>query len=53
VLKTEMGAITVRASADTKLQVGQTMGLMVTSRHNNWFHATSGVRMWAACGVWF
>jgi len=43
----------VRAPADTKLQVGQTMGLMVTSRHNNWFHATSGVRMWAACGVWF
>jgi multiple sugar transport system ATP-binding protein len=45
VVKTEAGAITVRAPANTKLQVGQTIGLTVSSRHNNWFHATSGVRL--------
>ncbi|MDH4480067.1 MAG: ABC transporter ATP-binding protein [Rhodoferax sp.] len=45
VVKTEVGAITVRAPANTKLQVGQTIGLTVSSRHNNWFHSTSGVRL--------
>ncbi len=45
VVKTEAGAITVRAPANTKLQVGQTIGLTVSSRHNNWFHMTSGVRL--------
>ena len=45
VVKTEVGAITVRAPANTKLQVGQTIGLTVSSRHNNWFHTTSGVRL--------
>jgi len=45
VVKTEAGAITVRAPANTKLQVGQTIGLTVSSRHNNWFHTTSGVRL--------
>ena len=44
VVKTEVGAITVRAPANIKLQVGQTIGLTVSSRHNNWFHTTSGVR---------
>jgi multiple sugar transport system ATP-binding protein len=45
VVKTAVGAITVRAPANTKLQVGQTIGLTVSSRHNNWFHTTSGVRL--------
>ena len=45
VVKTEAGPITVRAPANTKLQVGQTIGLTVSSRHNNWFHTTSGVRL--------
>ena len=45
VVKTEVGAITVRAAANTKLQVGQTIGLTVSSRHNNWFDTTSGVRL--------
>ena len=45
VVKTEAGTITVRAPANTKLQVGQTIGLTVSSRHNNWFHTTSGVRL--------
>ena len=35
VVKTEAGTITVRAPANTKLQVGQTIGLTVSSRHNN------------------
>jgi len=45
VVKTEVGAITVRAPANTRLQVRQTIGLTVSSRHNNWFHTTSGVRL--------
>ena len=45
VVQTEAGVITVRAAANTKIQVGQNIGLTVSSRHNNWFHPTSGVRL--------
>ena len=45
VVQTGAGAITVRAAANTKIQVGQNIGLTVSSRHNNWFHPTSGVRL--------
>ncbi len=45
VVQTEAGVITVRAAANTKIQVGQNIGLTVNNRHNNWFHPTSGVRL--------
>jgi multiple sugar transport system ATP-binding protein len=45
VVKTRVGVITVRAAANTKLTVGQQIGLSVSSRHNNWFDNSSGVRL--------
>jgi multiple sugar transport system ATP-binding protein len=45
VVKTQAGVITVRAAANTKLTVGQQIGLSVSSRHNNWFDNGSGVRL--------
>ena len=45
VVKTQAGVITVRATANTKLTVGQQIGLSVSSKHNNWFDKTSGARL--------
>ncbi len=45
VVQTKVGAITVRAAANTKIQVGQNIGLTVSDRHNNWFDPSSGVRL--------
>jgi multiple sugar transport system ATP-binding protein len=45
VVKTSVGPITVRAAANTKVKVGEMIGLSVSSKHNNWFDKTSGVRL--------
>ena len=45
VVKTEAGLVTVRAAANTPLKVGDTAGMTVSGRHNNWFDKTSGVRI--------
>ena len=45
VVKTSVGPITVRAPANTQVKVGETIGLSVSSRHNNWFDKTSGLRL--------
>ncbi|MBT0570929.1 ABC transporter ATP-binding protein [Curvibacter sp. CHRR-16] len=45
VVQTEAGALTVREAASTPVQVGDTVGLSISSRHNNWFDAHSGVRL--------
>ena len=37
VVKTKVGLITVRAPANTKIQIGETTGMTVSGRHNNWF----------------
>jgi multiple sugar transport system ATP-binding protein len=37
VVKTAVGLITVRAPANTKINVGDHTGLTVSGRHNNWF----------------
>jgi multiple sugar transport system ATP-binding protein len=45
VVKTAVGLMTVRAPANTKIAVGETAGLSVSSRHNNWFDSQTGVRI--------
>ncbi len=45
VLKTEVGLITVRAPANTKVQLGEHMGMTVSGQHNNWFDKASGARI--------
>jgi multiple sugar transport system ATP-binding protein len=45
VVKTGVGAITVRTAANTQLKVGQSVGLSVSAKHNNWFDKASGVRL--------
>ena len=45
VVKTAAGLITVRAPANTKLAVGENVGMTVSGRHNNWFDKSSGVRI--------
>jgi multiple sugar transport system ATP-binding protein len=45
VVKTGMGLITVRAPANTKLKIGETVGMTVSGRHNNWFDKKTGLRM--------
>jgi multiple sugar transport system ATP-binding protein len=45
VVKTAAGLMTVRAPANTKIQVGETAGMTVSGRHNNWFDKTSGKRI--------
>jgi multiple sugar transport system ATP-binding protein len=45
VVKTGAGLITVRAPANTKLDIGANVGMTVSSRHNNWFDKTTGQRM--------
>ena len=45
VLKTGAGLITVRAPANTKVGLGESVGMTVSDRHNNWFDKNSGLRM--------
>jgi len=37
VLKTGAGLITVRAPANTQVRLGESLGMTVSGRHNNWF----------------
>jgi multiple sugar transport system ATP-binding protein len=45
VIKTAAGAVTVRVPPSTPIKAGEHIGLSVSSRHNNWFHAQSGLRV--------
>ncbi len=45
VVKTAVGLITVRAPANTRLDIGADVGMTVSSRHNNWFDKTTGKRI--------
>ena len=45
VLKTGVGLITVRAPANTKIAIGEHVGMTVSGRHNNWFDKKSGMRI--------
>ena len=45
VVKTGVGLITVRAPANTRLDIGTNVGMTVSSRHNNWFDKATGQRM--------
>ena len=45
VVKTEAGLMTVRVAPNTQYKVGEQTGLTVSSRHNNWFNAQSGLRI--------
>ncbi len=45
VIKTGVGLITVRAPANTKVRLGESVGMTVSGRHNNWFDKASGLRM--------
>ncbi len=45
VLKTGVGLITVRAPANTKVRLGESVGMTVSGKHNNWFDKASGLRM--------
>jgi len=41
----KIGSITVREAANTRVAVGDTVGMTVSGRHNNWFDRASGVRI--------
>jgi len=45
VLKTAVGLITVRAPANTRIEIGAHTGMTVSGRHNNWFDHSTGVRL--------
>jgi multiple sugar transport system ATP-binding protein len=45
VVKTAAGLITVRAPANTKLNIGEHVGMSVSGRHNNWFDKATGIRV--------
>jgi multiple sugar transport system ATP-binding protein len=45
VVKTGVGLITVRTPPSTQVQVGDQVGLSVSSNHNNWFDAQTGLRL--------
>ncbi len=45
VVKTAAGLITLRAPANTRLAIGEPVGMTVSERHNNWFDKASGVRI--------
>ena len=45
VIKTSVGLITVREPANTRVRMGDTVGMTVSDRHNNWFDRTSGNRV--------
>ncbi len=44
VLKTGVGLITVRAPANTRVGLGESVGMTVSDRHNNWFDK-AGLRL--------
>ena len=45
VIKTAAGLITVREPANTKVRMGDNVGMTVSGRHNNWFDRASGNRI--------
>jgi multiple sugar transport system ATP-binding protein len=45
VVKTAVGLITVRAPANTKIQIGEQTSMTVSGRHNNWFDKQTEKRM--------
>ena len=45
VVKTAAGLMTVRAPANTRIQVGEHACMTVSGRHNNWFDRASGQRI--------
>ena len=45
VVKTGVGLITVRTPPSTQVKIGDTVGLSVSGKHNNWFDAQSGLRL--------
>ena len=45
VVKTGSGLITVRTPPSTTVKVGENIGLSVSSQHNNWFDAQTGLRL--------
>jgi len=45
VVKTQAGLITLRAPANTRLDIGEAVGLTVSDQHNNWFDKASGLRI--------
>ena len=45
VVKTGVGLITVRTPPSTQVAVGDKVGMTISSRHNNWFDAQSGLRL--------
>ncbi len=45
VVKTAVGDITVRVSAQSKVKTGDAVGLEVAADHVNWFDAATGVRI--------
>jgi multiple sugar transport system ATP-binding protein len=45
VVKTSVGLITVRTPPNTQVKIGDTVGMTVSGKHNNWFDAQSGVRL--------
>jgi multiple sugar transport system ATP-binding protein len=45
VLKTGVGDMTVRVSAQSRVRAGDAVGLQVATDHVNWFDVASGVRV--------
>jgi len=45
VVKTGVGLITVRTAPNTPVRIGDSVGMTVSGRHNNWFDAQSGLRL--------
>jgi multiple sugar transport system ATP-binding protein len=45
VVKTDVGLITLRAPANTRLDIGEQVGMTVSDQHNNWFEKSSGKRI--------
>ena len=47
VVKTAVGLMSVRETANTRVKVGDPVGLSVSGHHNHWFDRTTGVRLTA------
>jgi multiple sugar transport system ATP-binding protein len=45
VVKTAAGKLTVRSAPDTRVKVGDQVGLQVLAEHANWFDGQSGLRL--------
>ena len=45
VVQTAVGLITLRAPANTRLDIGEQVGMTVSDQHNNWFEKVSGRRI--------